>query len=56
MLGGARELPGDSDPRNLVPIPSPTHTHLTYHRTWETGLEVEIRVATLSPDFFVYFH
>jgi hypothetical protein len=29
------------------------HTPSTYHRTWETGLGVEIRVATVSPDFFV---
>jgi hypothetical protein len=29
------------------------HTPSTYHRTWETGLGVEIRVATFSPDFFV---
>jgi hypothetical protein len=29
-----------------------THTRLTYHRTWETGLGVAIRVTTVSPDFF----
>ena len=28
------------------------HTPFTYHRTWETGLGVEIRVATVSPAFF----
>jgi hypothetical protein len=31
------------------------HTPLTYHRTWETGLGVEIRVATFSPAFFCLF-
>jgi len=39
-------------------LPSPPtlpHTRLTYHRTWETGLGVEIRVATFSPDFFVLY-
>jgi len=30
------------------------HTPSTYHRTWETGLGVEIRVATVSPDFSVF--
>ncbi|MGC1372645.1 MAG: hypothetical protein WA824_10960 [Candidatus Sulfotelmatobacter sp.] len=29
------------------------HTRLTYHRTWETGLGVAIRVTTFDPDFFV---
>jgi hypothetical protein len=48
-------LPQNSDQRNLaVPNPLP-HTRITYHRTWETGLEVEIRVATFSPDFFAFF-
>jgi hypothetical protein len=28
------------------------HTRLTYHRTWETGLGVAIRVTIFSPDFF----
>jgi hypothetical protein len=30
-----------------------THTRVTYHRTWETGLRVAIRVTTFNPDFFV---
>ena len=29
-----------------------THTRLTYHRTWETGLRVAIRVTAFSPAFF----
>ena len=37
---------------NLVGLTDPPHTRLTYHRTWETGLEAEIRVAAFSPDFF----
>jgi hypothetical protein len=32
----------------------PPHTRVTYHRTWETGLRVAIRVTTFSPDFFVF--
>jgi hypothetical protein len=46
------KLPPASDHRNLVPFPHLPHTRFTYHRTWETGLGVEIRVATVSPDFF----
>src|SRR6516162_3033038 len=45
-------LRGDSAPGNLVAFRTLSHTRFTYHRTWETGLGVEIRVATLSPDFF----
>lgn len=45
-------LPKYSDPRNLVRFPHLPHTRLTYHRTWETGLETEIRVAAFSPAFF----
>jgi hypothetical protein len=45
-------LPKYSDPSNLVPFPHLPHTRLTYHRTWETGLEPEIRVADFSPAFF----
>ncbi len=41
-----------NDPRNLVAISALPHTRFTYHRTWETGLEAEIRVAVFSPDFF----
>jgi len=33
-------------------FPSLPHTQFTYHRTWETGLETEIRVADFSPAFF----
>jgi hypothetical protein len=47
-----RRLPKYSDPRNLVPVLHLPHTRLTYHRTWETGLETEIRVADFSPAFF----
>jgi len=47
-----RRLPKYSDPRNLVPFSHLPHTRLTYHRTWETGLETEIRVADFSPAFF----
>ena len=43
----------DSDPRNLAALLRLPHTRFTYHRTWETGVEVEIRVAAFSPDFFV---
>ena len=41
------------DPRNLVRFRHLPHTRLTYHRTWETGLETEIRVAAFSPAFFL---
>ena len=44
---------GQASSSNLVPKSSSTDTAFTYHRTWETGLGVEIRVATFSPDFFV---
>jgi hypothetical protein len=40
------------DPGNLVRFLHLPHTRLTYHRTWETGLETEIRVAAFSPAFF----
>src|SRR5208282_6806299 len=46
-------LPKYGDRRNLVPFPHLPHTRFTYHRTWETGLETEIRVADFSPAFFV---
>ena len=45
-------LPRDSDLGNLVLPPHLPHTRLTYHRTWETGLEAEIRVAAFNPAFF----
>ena len=41
---------------NLVAYPPPVHTRFTYHRTWETGLEPEIRVAGFNPAFFVPKH
>jgi len=44
--------PWDTYLRNLVAKTDPTHTRLTYHRTWETGLRVAIRVTTFSPAFF----
>jgi hypothetical protein len=46
-------LPKANDPGNLVHFPHLPHTRLTYHRTWETGLETEIRVADFSPAFFL---
>ena len=36
----------------LPPLSIQPHTRFTYHRTWETGLGAEIRVAAVSPDFF----
>src|SRR5580704_254042 len=47
-----RRLPRYHDPRNLVRFRDLPHTRLTYHRTWETGLETEIRVAAFNPAFF----
>jgi hypothetical protein len=47
------QLPPASDLGYLVAIPDLLHTRFTYHRTWETGLGTEIRVAGSSPDFFV---
>ncbi len=41
-----------NDLGNLVAISDLPHTRFTYHRTWETGLETEIRVAVISPAFF----
>ena len=38
--------------RNLGRILVLPHTHFTYHRTWETGLRVAIRVTAFSPAFF----
>jgi hypothetical protein len=46
------QLPKSTPPRNLVWLQDPRHNRLTYHRTWETGLETEIRVADFSPAFF----
>ena len=39
---------------NLVTCSLPAHTHSTYHRTWETGLEVAARAAIANPDFFAF--
>ena len=39
--------------RNLVVLEYLSHTRLTYHRTWETGLRVAIRVTAFSPAFFL---
>jgi hypothetical protein len=44
----------DTDLGNLAGGPGAGHTRVTYHRTWETGLKVAIRVTTFSPDFFVF--
>jgi hypothetical protein len=46
------QLPSYSDPGNLVHFFILPHTRFTYHRTWETGLEPEIRVAGFNPAFF----
>ena len=48
----SRWLPQYSDLGNLVALSNLLHTRFTYHRTWETGLETEIRVADFSPAFF----
>jgi hypothetical protein len=48
------QLPPASDLGNLVAFSDLPHTRFTYHRTWETGLETEIRVAAFSPAFFAY--
>ena len=37
---------------NLVTWPFSAHTLSTYHRTWETGLEVAARAAIADPAFF----
>jgi len=50
--GKSSRLPSYSDPGNLVGFLDLSHTRFTYHRTWETGLEPEIRVAGFNPAFF----
>src|SRR5579864_1772399 len=45
-------LPADTYLRNLVGFRPISHTLFTYHRTWETGLRVAIRVTTFNPAFF----
>ena len=52
LNGGSGRLPAESDLRNLVGFSDLPHTRFTYHRTWETGLETEIRVAAFNPAFF----
>ena len=42
----------DTDLGNLEAKTAAPHTPLTYHRTWETGLGVAIRVTTFDPDFY----
>jgi len=37
---------------NLVTPNPQVHTRITYHRTWETGLEVAARAAIANPEFF----
>src|SRR6266496_2331690 len=37
---------------NLVTLRLQVHTRFTYHRTWETGLEVAARAAITNPDFY----
>ena len=52
LAARSSQLPPYSDFGNLVAFPHLLHTRFTYHRTWETGLEAEIRVAAFSPAFF----
>ena len=37
---------------NLVTVLVLGHTRFTYHRTWETGLEVAAEPPLLTPNFF----
>ena len=37
---------------NLVAFPRLPHNRFTYHRTWETGLEVAAKPLLLTPHFF----
>jgi hypothetical protein len=39
---------------NLVAFSLLPHTRFTYHKTWETGLEVAAKPLLLTPHFFVY--
>jgi hypothetical protein len=50
------QLLQDIDLSNLVGKATASHTRLTYHRTWETGLGAAIRVTATSPDFFSSRH
>ena len=50
-----RKLPKVIVLGNLVTPNLQVHTRITYHRTWETGLEVAARAAIANPDFFVQF-
>ena len=40
---------------NLVTPPLQAHTRITYHRTWETGLEVAASPLLLTPHFFAFW-
>ena len=37
---------------NLAGFLGQSHTRFTYHRTWETGLEVAAKPLLLTPNFF----
>src|SRR6266487_5336512 len=37
---------------NLAGFLGQSHTRFTYHRTWETGLEVAALAAIADPEFF----
>jgi hypothetical protein len=39
---------------NLVTCTNPAHTPFTYHRTWETGLEVAASPLLLTPIFLPF--
>jgi hypothetical protein len=39
---------------NLVDSAHPDDTPFTYHRTWETGLEVAVFAAIANPDFSAF--
>src|SRR5258708_34023622 len=41
---------------NLVTSAGLPHTRFTYHRTWETGLEVAAMLPFLTPPFFAPAH
>lgn len=53
-FGSVPWLLADNALSNLAGWRHTTHTLFTYHRTWETGLGVEIRVAAFSPDFYFW--
>jgi hypothetical protein len=54
-----RQKPGRCSPRNCALVTlhaegAQGHTALTYHRTWETGVEVITQVMVSAPNFFVH--